>query len=803
VPSLCGSSGGRLHRQGVPDDVCRGDDGGGLAGPTMLPEEGRLTTQSLRIEVGHIAVQQSGPDACGGSGEMDADAAAGGRRHSASVWDSGPPGGCGGRLLQDLRLPIEARSLCGGGGGSSSVASIGQAQLVRSLNDTAALQGRAMAAIDRIAQQQAAMRRFPMACPSCGSLNAPSGMAWGAGDIVACTGCGQSFVPLSHGLQDSDVVVLRTAVQHLWAQAERVQYLEQILRSRTPSQQTPKTARLDAAAAPGSWSPRPAASSSTAASSAVPTAHRAAGDVDLGTEGAVGAGSGDTPSARHISGSTPGSRRPGTPGRRREDPVGVADTPVTHRPQGTSGQSPGTGRTSQLMALTDTLDLVTNSSCSSATPCFHGRKLRQRVLDTEDRAKEAVLQARAAATPGSRTPAAPRNGSDVLAGSSVGASAPASERRHGEREDGEITSTEDSDSIRSWDFRQLGGPAEVLGTPPRRRGGDRGHRPALSPAVGVSASTRGGASASVAEEGPEPGLGAFFGASQRRSAQQLAALFAAAFCVRCVVGHILGAFGASSAMEPAMMCAILTGSTLLAFKVVRQSQDVSQLMETSAPWGLRTVVVRVGGRTWTMCSLEFTLEEAYGLCGVMAQLTMLIFFESWGVHGPRGQRCGTIIVHATSLGLFTLTAHSYLSQQLSHAESGEIAGVAWWCLAMGNWVTTTWASLTWWPVAAVTSAFNEVRASGDSDEPLPMHVPVLSLAAIQLLNFWVARRAHQPGLLSGCVVLAGFSMAVSCCRWSQAAASASSWMAPWMSAIYLTFCAMSAWVIWQDLISSL
>jgi len=176
----------------------------------------RLLTQSNRIEVGLCA-------------ETDADAAAGGCRSTGNVESDSDQSVSGGRGATAVCLPAQPR-------GSSTVASAGLAQLERSLSDVSTLQSQAMAAIDRIAKQQAALRRFPMACPSCGTLNAPCGLAWGAGDIVACQGCSQSFVPLGHGLQDSDLSVLRAAVGQLRGYSERIQYLEQVLStSRTPN----------------------------------------------------------------------------------------------------------------------------------------------------------------------------------------------------------------------------------------------------------------------------------------------------------------------------------------------------------------------------------------------------------------------------------------------------------------------------------------------------------------------------------------------------------------------------------------
>eukprot|EP00927_Polykrikos_kofoidii_P086019 TRINITY_DN9517_c0_g1_i4.p1 TRINITY_DN9517_c0_g1~~TRINITY_DN9517_c0_g1_i4.p1 ORF type:complete len:882 (-),score=145.25 TRINITY_DN9517_c0_g1_i4:159-2804(-) len=127
----------------------------------------------------------------------------------------------GGRV--DLSLQSETKS-------GSIVASASSVQLELELNDVAALHRHATSAINRISQQQAALRRFPMACPSCGSMNTPQGTGWGSGDIAVCSGCCNTFAPLSHGLQESDLRVLRVAVKQMQVHAERVQYLEQLLR---------------------------------------------------------------------------------------------------------------------------------------------------------------------------------------------------------------------------------------------------------------------------------------------------------------------------------------------------------------------------------------------------------------------------------------------------------------------------------------------------------------------------------------------------------------------------------------------
>ncbi|CAJ1394832.1 unnamed protein product [Effrenium voratum] len=121
--------------------------------------------------------------------------------------------------------------------GKSNIGCAQLAQLEQAMVDTTALQQQADAALERIARQQTALKRMPVTCPSCGTLNVPSRI-WGAGDLVPCQECSQPFLPLSNSFQDSDLAVLRVAVRKLRDQAEQIQYLECLAKRRPTSRPT-------------------------------------------------------------------------------------------------------------------------------------------------------------------------------------------------------------------------------------------------------------------------------------------------------------------------------------------------------------------------------------------------------------------------------------------------------------------------------------------------------------------------------------------------------------------------------------
>mmetsp|Transcript_7842 Transcript_7842/g.28663 ORF Transcript_7842/g.28663 Transcript_7842/m.28663 type:complete len:526 (+) Transcript_7842:2205-3782(+) len=456
----------------------------------------------------------------------------------------------------------------------------------------------------------------------------------------------------------------------------------------------------------------------------------------------------------------------------------------------TAGQVGGTPREPQLMSLLATQDLMTNSSCSSSTPYIFGHKLRQRQFDTVEHAREALELARQAV-----------GGAGSLGGGLGGG---LRGRARGDREDGEITSASESDSTRSWDFRNMR-PSSLL-SPPGAGSAWRQMSPTFrSPtplARGVRDRDDGRTPASNDQQKrPEDpgGLLTLLGEAQLRAARQLAALLLVVVLVRVIVCRSIAACGLGPALAPSLLAGLHTGAVGLAYRASVQALSVGQMMETETNWGHRSVSLRIGGPRCTLCTFEFTLEEAFGCTCVLAQLTFFFFFENWGLYGPQACRWAAVVGHAGCAGIFTFAAHSMLARHVYTAPGSDAVGVLWLCLAVGNWSTTSWAALTWWHAAAASSS-----AAGDGEPWMPVRVPVLALAGVQLVNFWLARRAQQPVLLSVCVILAGISMACSCYAGQGEPGSVEAAAAgPWTPAVYFSFCAMSVWVLWQELLRSL
>eukprot|EP00434_Breviolum_minutum_P032089 symbB.v1.2.028379.t1/scaffold3004.1/size67801/4 len=166
----------------------------------------------------------------------------------------------------ELLLPLEAR-------GKSQVGCAQQANLEQALADTTQLQRQADAVLERMTRQRSALKRIPVTCPSCGTLNVPrSGTSW-SGDLVPCQECRQPFLPLSNSFQEADLLVLKTVIKRLRDQAEQIQYLECLLQKKGQSRQvdpSPRTAaphvpsKLGPAVPQEPWSPIRKASASPA-----------------------------------------------------------------------------------------------------------------------------------------------------------------------------------------------------------------------------------------------------------------------------------------------------------------------------------------------------------------------------------------------------------------------------------------------------------------------------------------------------------------------------------------------------------
>lgn len=702
--------------------------------------------------------------------ETDADAAAGGSRCSSDA-------GCNNAL--PLNLPVEARF-------GGSVASANAVALEQELLDGAVLHSRASLAIDRIAQQQAALRRFPMACPACGVLNAPCGLAWGSGDIVACQSCQNSFVPLGHSLQDSDVTALRMVVQELRKSHERVQYLQQLLH---------KSSQAVAS--------RPAEVSTVSKQSAVSEAVVSPSLPPVAPIfGRVEGGASPCPQSND---------QPAPPSAHNDVPLGpTSDEPDAAQAGEWNGTAVPGGESPQLMSFMNTHDLMTSSSCGStagggsSTPCLLGRKLRQRNLNTETLAFDAVQRAR-------QSVAASRTAGHVS--------------KRCEREDGEITSAseDDSRSIGAWSRPNT----------PRPHSKHIQTRPYSTKAVGGSGTL---AELVRREETPQrkldeamPGTapeprdvsqGGERASSQCRSLsramRQLVVLIGGVLLIRFVLISVICAAGWGEKELPCGLAAILAAAAFGGFSLAQQGLDTRKMMETSRlDWRCRAVSLRLGTSRREMYTLYFTLEEAFGLSVVLSQLSLFCFFESWGLHGPQSFRRAAVLGHALFAVLLTLSVHRWLTKSLELRPDGCSEGVLWFLVAIGNWTTSSCAAVSWWWRATVSckevEALEEGFAEGES--ATASSVSAIALLVVQAVNFWLLRSESEPALLCAFVALAGLSLAFCCyagtgiCADQASALTGATLMlarpAPWTAAIYGAFCVVSAWILWTELIRSL
>jgi len=637
-----------------------------------------------------------------------------------------------------------------------------------------------------------------MACPSCGSLNAPPGLSWGAGDIAACQGCGHSFVPLGHGLQDGDMTLLRSAVQEMRVQSERAQYLEQAF------------SRLQEQARDAPRSPPPPIRAGRHA----PTAPQ-----------------GSTRSGPHHRRSPIRRTPPGSPtmGRGPDEADSGQPSPVE------SGSTPGAGGSvssqPRLVSLMDTQDLITNSSSGSRDgPSFYGNKLRhhQPSMDTLQNIQQNI---NAAVYSGGRS-------CDREEGECTSASDKLS--------DGEISS---SSSLRRGPrpFPRLGGavPSRVPkhgGALAARGGSAAGRSSSMSSRSGAAPTTQAAKAASIPATAVLP-LFRSCALELRVGTSQLV-LFIAALALRAILGVLLGA--GYTAAGPSLMTGMLSSGAMAAWRSAQWSLEVEtqKLFDTgtlSDPSSLLAaalrkaggVNMRFGGRFFPRVVFTLTIEDSLCLAVSFAQLALLFFFENWGLQGPRAYRWAAVVGHSVASLALLFLARRWLLPDTSGSSSSQEAGVGvrgggalWQCLTLGHWAATTWAAATWWHSAALTAAEAAVSAAAAANAPvvggtsdadmvdptllyttLAIHVPIAASAIMHVANIWNASRARKPGLLFVCVILGGISMAGSCCVYCAGPTVGSSmvgWLvARWRASVLPLFCVMSAWVLWQGLVQSL
>lgn len=634
--------------------------------------------------------------------EKEADAAAG----SSRTCDGDEPR----PQSKDLSLPLEAR-------GKSHIGCAQRANLELALADTSQLQSQANAALERMARQRLALKRIPVACPSCGTLNVPKGAAW-AGDLVPCQECSQPFLPLSNSFQEADLLVLKTAVKRLRDQAEQIQYLECLLKKgRTGHSASPR--RLSPMAPQEPWSPPRTAVQSPA--------DRLDGRSFLSPSSQtrnVGELTPSTPESGHLEGPAPlksfASRLP------------VAGE-LPHRPpvppvSGTKPEVPNRDdRAPPLMSFLDTQDLLTNSSSSSA-PMFHGSKLACQ-LDTEQKTREVLQRLR----------------EDIPKG-----------RRKREREEGEIVSASESEAGSRWPSQEM----------------------------------RFGSGASWSEESkPRRGTEPAREEKDWTSAVEKWYLLKISAClgIICLLRSLLRRMMRSHAeVATSILAAALTGAGLTLWCWAEQTVLQQNQFETSKIWkhGLVCIHCRLLGR-----DIDLTAEEALGIACLLAEIAPVFFFENWGLYGRVRQRWVAVVAHVASSLAISILVRRKMSLVQGCKSSMQVPE-AWVGLAAGNWVASTWAALTWWPVAA--------------DQ---VSLPVLALASVQLINFWLAQGSAQPHLLAACVALGGLSMAGVCCTGQHgladvsSTAGTSSLLAPAFA--FVLFCAASALLLFQELFMSL
>eukprot|EP00439_Symbiodinium_sp_Y106_P023861 s5926_g2.t3 len=271
----------------------------------------------------------------------------------------------------------------------------------------------------------------------------------------------------------------------------------------------------------------------------------------------------------------------------------------------------------------------------------------------------------------------------------------------------------------------------------------------------------------------------------------LLACFSAVSLLRHVL-HGLAQQLQGEAVASAALTAIVTGTSLQLWRHAEEMVQMRNLLETTrGEWkhGIVCLETSILGS-----ALQLSLEEVLGLAAALAQLAPVFLFENWGIHGPPAYGWAAVVAHVATAIIIILCARKKLLNGLGSAApapkdlSVEVLEV-WIGLAAGNWAASSWAACTWWRSAAGVQA----------------KLPVLALATAQLTNFWLAHRSRQPLLLAACVALGGLSMANCCCRphgvvLEAVDLSSTLFMTP---GIYVAFCAVSAWLLFQELFNSL
>lgn len=877
----------------------------------------------------HIDILACGPES------SDADAAAGGcrpadvirhspRRAKPTVATSSKGGGSSAVIL-----PVEPT--CGG-----SIASAGAVQLQKEIGDAVALHRSAMAAVDRISKQQAALRRFPVVCPTCDTLNAPDGGAWSAGDLCACKGCNRTFVPLGQGcLQDSDLNVLRLALQQLLVYTDRVQTLEQQLlvkqplgprpasksvgatlehesherlsmKGRVPALRLPLRPPQESQLSPCQehlMSPRAKpvfsaedpseigadAASTTAAAAQQPPRLPLAPTIAAGEAAAVAAVSGverrtlsprdgtaprlmsfmdtqdlmsskgsicsTTPSLTTIDFLCPGKKKKpcaekiGRPGLEQAAShqavrLPLSATPGAHRAVGATAATPAGGAISasgesktlapgdrlapKLIGFMDTHDLMSSrgstSSVSPPTLMLDFSRPGKGGAGAGDTPRQTLEQAK-------QDLAFSKTQPPWANARCCGAPAGARKRWPLEREDGEVTSSCESEG---WDSHHL---RRGYGALPRK-----GQHLKLAAAAEAASrrldahkrrKSRGGDSAECSPSRAraqeqlsfhDSKLGAAgYTAERRRSGcgpwtkagMHLAVLFGVCYMVRCFVLSLLSSLLPDHNLGSSLLAAMASAGAACLFRAAERTLEACLMFETAQlNWNCHKVRLKISGPTWTLFEYDVSMEEAFGLSVVLIQVAALFFFESWGIHGPPSLQRAAVGLHACFAAVLTAVAHNKFTQGLGlpssvsypHAGRSDSASpssaVSWLTLAVGNAVTASWAAATWWHTTSLPDGM------GPADTlvaTVVARMPVAAMAAVNMANFWLARRVHQPELLAGCVAFSAISMAIGC--WGGGGGPAASGDADLalghLPCFYAAFCFFGATCLLQELLHDL
>jgi len=301
-------------------------------------------------------------------------------------------------------------------------------------------------------------------------------------------------------------------------------------------------------------------------------------------------------------------------------------------------------------------------------------------------------------------------------------------------------------------------------------------------------------------------------------------LFTFVLALRVILSALL-----TPAAVPALLTAMLSSGAMAAWRSAQWSLEIEsqKLMDTQLASDPKTLLAaalaKAGHLNVRFLRLSLSIEDCLCLAISFMQLALLFFFENWGLHGPRGFRWAAVAMHAMAALVVLISARLTLLPEASASDGGGARGgsALWLSLTLGHWATISWATATWWHAAALSAVEAAVATSTAANAPavggmleadtmdpallhttLFFHVPMAASVIMHLANIWNASRAREPLLLFTCVVLAGVSVAASCCLYCGTPGDG--WLgAHWRASVLPLFFLMAAWVLWQELVRSL